>query len=90
MRNGRGEHIEDGEEPRLRVPMTLDLGLQARSPRRVTRLQVGADESVFAAEGVVEAGLRDAGAFDDRVDADGVDASLVEQLPGCGKESVSR
>jgi hypothetical protein len=65
--------------------MTLDLGCQARSPCFVPGLEVGADKSVLAAEAVVEAGLRDAGALDDRVDADSVDASLVEQLARRGQ-----
>ena len=69
--------------------MTLDLGRQARSPCFVPGLEVGADQSVLAPKGVVEAGLRDAGALDDRVDADGVHASPVEELAGGGQQPVS-
>jgi len=51
--------------------------------------QIGPDESVFAAEGAVEGGLGHAGPLDHAVDADGVDALLVEQLVGCGQQPVA-
>ncbi len=56
----------------------------------VAALEVGPDELVLAAERAVQAGLGDAGALDDLVDADGVDALLVEQLVGGGEETVAR
>ena len=88
--DGRGEHVEDREQPRCRVLMTLDLGGQARSPCLMTCLEVGADKRVLAPEGAVEAGLSDTGAFDDRVDADGMHAVLIEELARGGQQPVAR
>jgi hypothetical protein len=55
----------------------------------VTRLEIGADKTVLAPEGAVEAGLRDTGALDDLVDADGVHAVLVEELGRGGQQPVT-
>jgi hypothetical protein len=88
--DGRGEHVEDSEQPPPRVVMTLDLGQQARASRFVTCLEIGANKTVLAPEGAVQAGFRDTGALDDLVDADGVHAVLVEELAGGGQQPVTR
>ena len=56
----------------------------------VAGLQVGADQLVLAAEGVVQRGLGHAGLLDDAVDADRVHALVVEQLVGRGQQPLAR
>ncbi len=50
--------------------------------------EVGPDELLLAAERAVERGLGHARLLDDAVDADRVDALLVEELVGGGEQSV--
>ena len=52
-------------------------------------LQVRDDQRLLRAEAVVEGLLRDAGRLGDRVDADGVDAAVVEEAGG-GVEEAAR
>jgi len=48
----------------------------------VTGVEVGPHQFFFASEGVVERRLGHAGVFDDSVDADGLDPSVVEEFVG--------
>ena len=76
------EDVVDGQDPRARVGVGFDAGGDLIGPRAVTMGEVLTDEVLLAGEGVVERALGYAGAGDDAVDADGVDALVVEQVVG--------
>ena len=52
--------------------------------------EVGADQTLLAAEAVVERGFRDPSVFDHAVDADRVDALFIEEFLRSGQETFAR
>ena len=81
--------LEHGQQPLARGVVPLHRLRDALGDAGVAGLQVGADQLVLAAEGVVQRGLGHAGLLDDPVDADRVHALVVEQLVRRGQQPLA-
>jgi UDP-N-acetylglucosamine 2-epimerase (non-hydrolysing) len=82
--------FEHGQQALARGVVAFHRLRDALGDAGVACLQVGADQLVLAAEGVVQRGLGHAGPLDDAVDADRVHALVVEQLVGRGQQPLAR
>jgi len=76
--------LEHGQQALARGAVAVHRRHDALGDAVVAGLKVGADQFVLAAERVVQRGLGHPGLLDDAVDADRVDALVVEQLVGRG------
>src|SRR6185369_16125336 len=82
--------FEHGQQALTRGVVAVHSPLDALGDAGVAGLQVGTDQLVLAAEGVVQRGLGHAGLLDDAVDADRVYALVVEQLVGRRQQPLAR
>ncbi|MGC4034140.1 MAG: hypothetical protein QM754_20870 [Tepidisphaeraceae bacterium] len=74
--------FEEGDDLRARIAgMSIDRFFETPPELPVVLPQIGCGQLVLGREAAVEAGLGDAGAPDDLVDADRADALAVEQVP---------
>jgi hypothetical protein len=74
--------VEDREQTRNGVGVLFDGGSEPNGGARVAGFEVRLHQFLFASEHVVQRRLGHAGAFDDPVDADGLDAFVVEEFIG--------
>ena len=84
-----GQHIEDGENPVPRVGVLGKFFAQPLLARLMPCKEIGADQTILAAEGVVQRRLRYARMLDDAIDADRVDASPIEEIFCGGEEALA-
>src|SRR6266446_6156920 len=85
-----GHDIEHAEKAVPRVVVMSQSLLQPFLAGLVSAGEVGADQSLLAAEAVVERGFRDTSMLDHAVDAHRVDALFVEELLRGGQEPFAR